>query len=154
MIVYWNCRLRWEREAYTCASFFGTTSLSSPTRALPVARIRFSPFAVSGRSVSPVCRPFRDHSVSPWRIMKQRGGMLFGGNVKMRLRRLCSESENESEGVRLRLEVTLRHGGSGPAPLWIYNCYNCPDLVVSVLYKGISSTAIALLVSLLCMKKE
>lgn len=50
-------------------------SLSSPTRALPVALMRFSPLAVSGRSVVPVWRPFRDHSVSPWRTMKQRGAI-------------------------------------------------------------------------------
>lgn len=38
----------------------------------------------------PVCRPFRDHSVSPWRIMKTRGvvivacdsgGCGFGGSI-------------------------------------------------------------------------
>jgi len=55
------------------ARFFGTMSLSSPTRALPVARMRFSPFSVRGSSVVPVWRPLRDHSVSPWRIMKTRG---------------------------------------------------------------------------------
>lgn len=46
--------------------------------------MRFSPLAVSGRSVVPVWRPFRDHSVSPWRTMKQRGAIgaflfVFGG---------------------------------------------------------------------------
>lgn len=46
---------------------------SSPTSALPVARIRFSPFAVNGSSVVPVWRPLRDHSVSPCRMMKARG---------------------------------------------------------------------------------
>ena len=29
-----------------------------------------------GRSVIPVCLPFRDHSVSPWRAMKQRGAIV------------------------------------------------------------------------------
>lgn len=56
-----------------CASFFGTISLSSPTRARPVARTRFSPLAVSGMSVCEVWRPSRDHSVSPWRMTKTRG---------------------------------------------------------------------------------
>lgn len=62
-----------EGLSYTCTRFLGTISLSSPTSALPVALTRFSPFAVSGRSEVPVCRPFRDHSVSPWRTIKQRG---------------------------------------------------------------------------------
>jgi hypothetical protein len=53
-------------------------SLSSPTNALPVARIRFSPFAVRGMSVEPVWRPFNDHSVSPWRMMKTLGSGMFG----------------------------------------------------------------------------
>lgn len=48
-------------------------SRSLPTRALPVAFTRFSPLAVRGISVRPVCRPLRDHSVSPWRMMKTRG---------------------------------------------------------------------------------
>jgi hypothetical protein len=38
-----------------CARFEGTMSLSSPTKALPVALMRFSPLDVSGRSVVPVC---------------------------------------------------------------------------------------------------
>lgn len=66
------------RVPYMCARFPGTISLSSPTRALPVARIRFSPFAVRGMSVLPVCLPLRDHSVSPCRTMKTRGsGMML-----------------------------------------------------------------------------
>jgi hypothetical protein len=68
----------WER--YMCARFLGTINLSEPTRALPVARTRFSPLDVSGMSEVPVWRPLRDHSVSPWRIMKTRGvGMLVLG---------------------------------------------------------------------------
>ena len=59
--------------------FEGTMSRSSPTRAFPVARIRFSPFGVKGSSVEPVCRPLRDHSVSPWRIMKARGVVIIVG---------------------------------------------------------------------------
>lgn len=59
--------------------FFGTINRSFPTNAFPVAFIRFSPFSVRGRSVEPVCRPFRDHSVSPWRIMKQRGAIMDDG---------------------------------------------------------------------------
>ena len=51
-------------------------SLSSPTSARPVARIRFSPFSVKGSSVVPVCRPLSDHSVSPWRMMKARGVVI------------------------------------------------------------------------------
>jgi len=62
--------------SYTCARFRGTISLSSPINARPVARIRFSPFAVRGSSVMPVCRPLRDHSVSPWRITKTRGVVI------------------------------------------------------------------------------
>ena len=58
------------------ASLEGTMSLSSPTSARPVARIRFSPFSVSGSSVVPVCRPLSDHSVSPWRMMKARGVVM------------------------------------------------------------------------------
>lgn len=54
-----------ERLVYICATLLGTINLSSPTNAFPVARIRFSPFSVSGISVVPVCRPFNDHSVSP-----------------------------------------------------------------------------------------
>ena len=50
---------------YMWANFEGTMSRSSPTSALPVARIRFSPFAVRGMSEVPVWRPLRDHSVSP-----------------------------------------------------------------------------------------
>ena len=61
---------------HMCFSCFGTMSLSSPTRALPVARTRFSPLDVSGMSELPVCFPDRDHSVSPCRIMKQRGAMV------------------------------------------------------------------------------
>lgn len=53
-------------------------SLSSPTSARPVARIRFSPFSVKGSSVLPVCRPLSDHSVSPWRMMKARGFVIVG----------------------------------------------------------------------------
>lgn len=37
------------------ASVEGTISRSGPTSALPVAIIRFSPLAVSGMSVVPVC---------------------------------------------------------------------------------------------------
>jgi hypothetical protein len=65
----------------------GTIKRSSPTKALPVAMIRFSPLAVRGMSELPVCLskllfvyrllntllPFRDHSVSPWRMMKTLG---------------------------------------------------------------------------------
>lgn len=67
--------LDWEswRLAYMCANFEGTINRSSPTSALPVARTRFSPFTVRGMSVVPVWRPLRDHSVSPWRMMKTRG---------------------------------------------------------------------------------
>ena len=50
---------------YMWASLEGTMRRSSPTRAFPVARIRFSPLAVRGMSVVPVCLPLRDHSVSP-----------------------------------------------------------------------------------------
>lgn len=56
-----------------CATFLGTINLSCPTSALPVARTRCSPSSVSGMSVRDVCRPSRDHSVSPWRMMKTRG---------------------------------------------------------------------------------
>ena len=59
-----------------CLICFGTMSLSFPTSALPVARTRFSPAAVSGMSVEPVCLPESDHSVSPWRTMKQRGVLM------------------------------------------------------------------------------
>lgn len=62
-----------------CARFRGTMRRSSPTRALPVARMRFSPLAVRGMSVVPVCRPLRDHSVSPWRMMKTRGVVMLMG---------------------------------------------------------------------------
>jgi hypothetical protein len=59
-----------------CARFLGIISRSSPIRALPVALIRFSPLDVKGSSVVPVCRPLRDHSVSPWRITKTRGVVM------------------------------------------------------------------------------
>lgn len=61
-----------------CATLDGTISLSSPTRAFPVARMRFSPLAVNGMSDVPVCRPLSDHSVSPWRMMKARGVVIAG----------------------------------------------------------------------------
>jgi hypothetical protein len=63
---------------YMCARLLGTIKRSSPTRAFPVARMRFSPLAVRGMSVVPVWRPLRDHSVSPWRIMKTRGSGILG----------------------------------------------------------------------------
>jgi len=50
---------------------------SGPTRARPVARMRCSPEAVRGMSVLPVWRPERDQVVSPWRIMKTRGVVMF-----------------------------------------------------------------------------
>jgi hypothetical protein len=56
-----------------CARLPGTISLSSPTSAFPVATTRFSPLAVNESSVVPVCRPFRDHSVSPCRMTNTRG---------------------------------------------------------------------------------
>lgn len=58
------------------ASFEGTINRSSPINALPVALIRFSPLAVKWSSVEPVCRPFSDHSVSPWRMMNTRGVVM------------------------------------------------------------------------------
>jgi hypothetical protein len=67
------------RESYICANFDGTINRSGPMSALPVARIRLAPLAVSGSSVVPVCRPSRDHSVSPWRMMKARGVVIAGG---------------------------------------------------------------------------
>lgn len=66
-------------KSYICANFDGTINRSGPTSALPVARIRLAPLAVSGSSVVPVCRPSRDHSVSPWRMMKARGVVIAGG---------------------------------------------------------------------------
>lgn len=59
-----------------CLICFGTISLSLPTSAFPVALTRFSPSAVRGMSVDPVCLPDSDHSVSPWRTMKQRGVVM------------------------------------------------------------------------------
>ena len=79
--------------AYICANLPGTISRSSPTRAAPVARIRFSPFAVSGMSVVPVCRPFSDQAVSPCRIMKTRG--LTGGILRMMLWRALGGQEGD-----------------------------------------------------------
>ena len=67
---------------YMCASLEGTISRSSPTRALPVDLIRFSPFPVRGNSVLPVWRPLRDHSVSPWRMIKALGVVIAGGSQK------------------------------------------------------------------------
>jgi hypothetical protein len=61
---------------YMWASFRGTIKRSSPTNALPVAMILFSPSVVNGSSVVPVCRPLRDHSVSPWRTMKTLGVVI------------------------------------------------------------------------------
>lgn len=56
---------RGEGNTNICARFRGTINRSSPTSARPVAMILFSPFSVRGSSVVPVCRPFKDHSVSP-----------------------------------------------------------------------------------------
>ena len=52
---------------------------SSPTRAFPVARTLFSPLAVSGMSVLPVCLPLSDHSVSPCLMMKTLGEVMVPG---------------------------------------------------------------------------
>jgi len=68
-----------------CATLEGTISLSSPTRAFPVARMRFSPLAVNDMSEVPVCRPLSDHSVSPWRIMKARGVVIADDKAVMKL---------------------------------------------------------------------
>jgi hypothetical protein len=68
----------WTKEKTNMwAKFLGTINLSSPTSALPVALILLSPFAVSGSSVVPVCLPFKDHSVSPWRTTNTRGVVMF-----------------------------------------------------------------------------
>lgn len=77
-------------------------SRSSPTKALPVARIRFSPLSVRGSSVVPVCRPFSDHSVSPCRMMKARG-VVIGG------------SGGDQSGIELRgeQEEIIRSSGEG-----------------------------------------
>lgn len=87
-----------------CASFAGTINLSSPTSAFPVARMRFSPFAVSGISDVPVCLPLRDHSVSPWRTMKTRGvGILLHCTGLCRGRNAINEgTENENVGEQQR----------------------------------------------------
>jgi hypothetical protein len=61
---------------YMWTSCFGTIKRSSPTRARPVARTRFSPLLVRGMSEVPVWRPSSDHSVSPWRTMKHRGVVM------------------------------------------------------------------------------
>jgi hypothetical protein len=59
-----------------CTKRLGAINLSFPIRARPVALILFSPFSVRGRSVMPVCLPFNDHSVSPWRMTKTRGVVM------------------------------------------------------------------------------
>ena len=87
-------------SAYMWASLEGTMSLSSPTSARPVARSLFSPFSVSGSSVVPVCRPFSDHSVSPWRIMKARGVVIVGVNV-VGMRGENNEEERRGKGIEL-----------------------------------------------------
>jgi hypothetical protein len=96
---------RERRGKYTWASFLGTISRSSPTNALPVARIRFSPLAVSGRSVDPVCRPLRDHSVSPWRMMKQRGTMGIGFEESGSLKEEGGEGKRRGRGCGLLLSL-------------------------------------------------
>lgn len=73
------CLVTWQQEgwgAHMWATLEGTMSRSSPIRAFPVARIRFSPLDVSGMSEVPVWRPLSDHSVSPWRMMKARGVVI------------------------------------------------------------------------------
>lgn len=72
-----------DTKAYMWRSFLGTISRSFPTRARPVAVTRFSPSAVSGMSVLPVCLPLRDHSVSPWRTMKTRGLVMLPGGDRL-----------------------------------------------------------------------
>lgn len=57
---------------------------SSPTRAFPVARTLFSPLAVSGMSVLPVCLPLSDHSVSPCLMMKTLGEVMVPGERRRR----------------------------------------------------------------------
>lgn len=106
---------------YTWTKFLGTINRSFPTRPLPVAAIRFSPLGVSGRSVIPVCRPLRDHSVSPWRMMKQRGSgisflffsfpflsVLWVARIKRRRRKSCGE-------LALR---TCSESGADPGLVW------------------------------------
>ena len=78
-------------------------SLSSPTSARP--DVRFSPFSVRGSSVVPVCRPFSDHSVSPWRMMKARG-------VVERQKRRWSELMETIKGSSLfQLSGEVSHAG-------------------------------------------
>lgn len=69
-----------------CARFPGTMRRSFPTRALPVARMRFSPAEVREMSVVPVWRPLSDHSVSPWRTMKTRGSGIVDVKKTLRVR--------------------------------------------------------------------
>lgn len=66
---------RWRLQAAVIQK--RTMRRSSPTKALPVARILLSPLAVSGMSEMPVWRPFRLHSVSPWRTMKTLGVVIL-----------------------------------------------------------------------------
>lgn len=113
---------------YMCASLLGTMSLSEPTRARPVARMRRSPFAVRGCSVVPVCRPLSDHSVSPWRTMKTRGvdivvdrAVFRALNAEKRMRRCCGGvrvGENvEDSGYVVQLRLEEGSGGCGSSRL-------------------------------------
>ena len=117
------------RMTNICAKFLGTINLSSPMSALPVALMRFSPFAVRGNSDVPVCRPFRDHSVSPWRITNARGVVivlnapqwfaLTGWNPKTKLLLLPSDSLNgRSDFRRKDLQQVSARGTRGLVGLW------------------------------------
>lgn len=66
ILYIWSCLYC---TAYICASLEGTTKRSSPTKALPVALMRFSPLLVSGMSVLPVCLA---GSSDVWSVMLMR----------------------------------------------------------------------------------
>ena len=104
----------------TWASCEGTINRSSPTSALPVALILFSPLAVSGSSVVPVCRPFKDHSVSPCRTMKTRGVVIVVHSALPK----CGIWMSVLDGSRsTRLRSGARWGGCRKAQRlrWPYN---------------------------------
>jgi hypothetical protein len=112
-----------------CARLPGTMRRSSPTSAFPVAMMRFSPVRVRGISDTPVCRPLRDHSVSPWRMMKTRGSGIaetslvevFGvwkrGLQRHRKRNVNTNNEKSCgcERKTCRYDVGRGYGGVAPA---------------------------------------
>lgn len=113
-----------------CARFLGLINRLSPTIAWPVAWILFSPLAVNGSSVVPVCRPLRDHSVSPCRIMKTRGTA-----IAQDLKAVCCINLGHSSWLQELNELDEncnRRACHLQSPAWLGIMHNCPTPLPSL----------------------